>query len=140
MTNSDTRRIQAADEAWIKALAAQREAKRAEAKADQTSSPEDIKDATNLAVKAMQEKANSEKAMDEALKTREARARAQTSKLSLAYQSVMQGDARYFEEACKTDQEILKRLESSLLTAQAFPPTLIASPLQVGLPMMGYAR
>jgi len=83
-------------------------------------------------------------------------ARAQSAMLSCAYQAVMQGDARHFDgkhhatresgtsralhpdfvfwaEAVKTDKEILARLDSSLLTAQAFPPTYISTPIEAGL-------
>jgi len=131
--------IQTADEAWVKALAAQRAAKRAEAQADQTGLPEDIKVATELAATAMREKTASETAMEAALSSRTLTARAETATQSLRYQAVMQGDARHFEEACKKDNEILKRLDATLLTAQAFPPTLISTPLQAGMPLLGYA-
>jgi len=59
-------------------------------------------------------------------------ARAQSAVLSCAYQAVMQGDARHFEAALKTDKEILARLDSSLLTAQAFPAILINTPIEAG--------
>jgi hypothetical protein len=131
--------VQTADEAWVKALAAQRAAKRAEAQADQTGLPEDIKVATELAATAMHEKTASETAMATALSSRTLSACAETATQSLRYQAVMQGDARHFEEACKKDQEILKRLDATLLTAQAFPPTLISTPLQAGMPLLGYA-
>lgn len=35
--------------------------------------------------------------------------------------------------ALKTDKEILTRLDSTLLTAQAFPPTYISTPVEAGL-------
>ena len=120
--------------AWKKALEAQRAAKRAEAKADMTGDAEDIKVAGELAGKAMEAKKKSETFMEESLKASDAAARAESAKLSAAYQAVMQGDARHFEVACKLDKEILKRLNEPLATAQAFQPTLISTPLEVGLP------
>ena len=118
---------------------AQRAAKRAEAQADQTGLPEDIKVATATATTAMNEKTVSETAMETALSSRTLRARAETAMQSLRYQAVMQGDARHYEEACKKDQEILEHIDATLLTAQAFPPTLISTPLQAGMPLLGYA-
>ena len=120
--------------AWLRALEAQRAAKRAEAKADMTGNAEDIKVAGELAGKAMEKKKTSETFMEASLKASDAAARAESAKLSAAYQAVMQGDARHFEEACKLDKEILMRLNEPLRTAQAFPPILISTPLEVGLP------
>lgn len=87
----------AADEAWAKALDAQRAAKRAEAKADMTGNANDIKTAGDLAAKALEEKGSSEGVMQESREAILAAARAQSAMLSCAYQAVMQGDARHFD-------------------------------------------
>jgi len=72
--------------------------------------------------------------MQAAREANDAAARAHTALLSNAYQNVMRGDARNFAEAAKTDRDILNRLDATLLTAQAFPPSLVVTPLQAGLP------
>ena len=113
-------------------MTAQRAAKKAEAQADLSGLADDIKMATDLAGSAMSESTVSEKAIEEARTVKIEVLRLQSTILSISYCAVMQGDARHFEEACKIDREILKRLGDTLMTAQAFRPSLAVTPFNVG--------
>jgi hypothetical protein len=108
-------------------MTAQRAAKKAEAQADMIGLADDIQVATDLAGVAMSESTVSEKAIEEARTAKIEVARLQSTILSISYCAVMQGDARHFEEASKIDGEILERLGDTLMTAQAFRPSLVGT-------------
>jgi hypothetical protein len=113
-------------------MTAQRAANKAETQADLSGLADDIKVATDLAGSAMSERKDREKAIEEARTIKIEVARLQSSILSISYCAIMQDDARHFEDACKIDKEILKRLGDTLMTAQAFRPSLAVTPFNAG--------